>query len=287
MSEIQSNSDFASQLDGLKIITLTDGEVWSARDLMPYAGYERWENWSKAIHRAIASVNASGLHGADHFREVTKMVALGSGARREIEDVEITRYGAYLLFQNADGAKPQVAAAQQYFAVQTRRQEVAASSSLSDDEIVARALAITTGRVQQLEEKIAADAPKVAQAETFRESEGLRTVGDLANDLKVHALANFPGLKVLQQDVFDLAGACDLIIRGNTVRHNQPTARAIEAGWVRPHETQIARTAGPQVKVSARLTPRGYGRLWDRAVRNLSVYGTVLAPDLPKLRAIS
>lgn len=286
MSEIQSNSDFASQLDELKIITLTDGEVWSARDLMPYAGYSNWRKWSGAIDRAIESVNASGLIGQDHFVGGVKKVAVGSGAYREVDDVELTRYACYILFQNADARKPEIAAAQQYFAVQARKQEVATSSSLSDDEIVARALAITTGRVKQLEEKIAADAPKVAQAETFRESEGLRTVGDLANDLKVHALANFPGLKVLQQDVFDLAGACDLIIRGNTVRHNQPTARAIEAGWVRPHETQIERSAGTQVKVSARLTPRGYGRLWDRAVLNLKVYGSVLAPDLP-LRAVS
>lgn len=123
MSAVERSFD--AQLDGLKIITLTDGEVWSARDLMPYAGYERWENWSKAISRAIASVNASGLDASDHFRGVAKMVQIGSGSRREVEDVEITRYGAYILFQNADGSKPEVAAAQQYFAVKTREAEIA------------------------------------------------------------------------------------------------------------------------------------------------------------------
>lgn len=155
----------SKQLDDLKIVTLTDGEVWSARDLMPFVGYERWENWSKAINRAIASVDASGLDASDHFRGVTKMVELGSGARRQVEDLELTRYACYILFQNADGSKPEIAALQSYFAVQTRKQETA--PVLSDDEIVARALQITSARVQVLEAKVAEDAPKVAYVDEF------------------------------------------------------------------------------------------------------------------------
>lgn len=274
MSAVES---FEVQLDQIKVSTLF-GDVWSARDLMPFAGYKAWQDWSRAINRAIESVNASGLDASEHFRGAPKMVDLGSGARREVEDVEITRYGAYILFQNGDPRKPEIAAAQQYFAVQTRKQEVA--EPMSEDEIVARALAITTGRVKALEAQVSVLEPKAAQADTFRESDGLRTVGDLANDLKVHAASNYPGLKVLQSDVFDLAGVLGLIIRGNTVRHNQPTARAIEAGWVKPKDKTVqTNNHGTFVKVSARLTPRGYGRLWDAAVNNLKTYGQVLAPN--------
>lgn len=277
MSEIQNSSSFEAQLDQLKVITVTDGEVWSARDLMPFAGYSRWESWRNAIGRAMISVDASGLHQGDHFRQAAKMVRTGSGAGRQIEDLELTRYACYILFQNADASKPEVAAAQLYFATQTRKQEVA-TVAMSEDEIIARALTIATGRVNALEAKVTELEPRAAQADMFRGAEGLRAIGDLANDLKVHAAANHPGVKVLQQDVFDLAGRVGLIIRGNTVRHNQPTAQAIKAGWVRPHESTVERSMGPQVKVSARLTPRGYGRLWDAAVRNLTAWGAVLPP---------
>lgn len=173
----------SAQLDDLKIITLTDGEMWSARDLMPFAGYERWENWSKAINRAIASVNASGLDASDHFRGVTKMVQTGSGARREIEDLQLTRYACYILFQNADGSKPEIAALQQYFAVQTRKQEV--SAPISDDEIVARALQITSNRVKELEAKVAEDAPKVEYVERFVDRDDVATFRAAASELGV------------------------------------------------------------------------------------------------------
>lgn len=273
-----STLSLSAQLDDLKIITLTDGEMWSARDLMPFAGYVEWRKWSGAIDRAIASVNASGLDASVHFVGGAKSSPMPNGGFRQVEDVELTRYACYILFQNSDARKPEIAALQQYFAVQTRRQEVA-SVALSDDEIIARALTIATGRVQALEAKVTELAPRAAQADTFRQAEGLRTITDLANDLKVHAQANFPGLKVKHLDLFDLAGIVGLIIRGNTVRNNQPTARAIEAGWVKPKDTTVdTNTHGSFVKVSARLTPRGYGRLWDAAINNLNTYGQVLPP---------
>ena len=96
MSAVES---FEVQLDQIKVSTLF-GDVWSARDLMPFAGYKAWQDWSRAINRAIESVNASGLDASDHFRGAPKMIETGKGARREVEDVEITRYGAYILFQN-------------------------------------------------------------------------------------------------------------------------------------------------------------------------------------------
>lgn len=99
-------------------------EFWYARDLMPHLGYERWENFEKVIYRAIDSCEASGNSKTDHFREVTKMVAVGSGAHRNVRDYMLTRYACYLIAQNGDSRKEEIAFAQSYFAVQTRKQEL-------------------------------------------------------------------------------------------------------------------------------------------------------------------
>ena len=99
-------------------------EFWFARDLMEPLGYARWENFITAIHRAVESCKSTGCSDLDHFRAVTKMVTLGSGAQRAVEDFMLTRYACYLIAQNGDPRKQAIAFAQSYFAVQTRKQEL-------------------------------------------------------------------------------------------------------------------------------------------------------------------
>lgn len=99
-------------------------EFWHARDLMPLLGYDRWENFKKAILRAMDSCQTSGVEVTDHFREVTKMIVLAKGAKREVPDYLLTRYACYLIAQNGDPRKEEIAFAQSYFAVQTRKQEL-------------------------------------------------------------------------------------------------------------------------------------------------------------------
>ena len=99
-------------------------EFWYARDLQKQLGYKRWENFIEAIKKAMTSCKNAGITVEDHFRKVTKMVVLGSGAKRKVQDYMLTRYACYLIAQNGDSKKVEIAFAQTYFAVQTRKQEI-------------------------------------------------------------------------------------------------------------------------------------------------------------------
>jgi DNA-damage-inducible protein D len=114
------------------------GEFWLARELYPLLGYKSWQNFASPIEKAKAACTEVGEPVEHHFMEVHKMVPIGSSAEREQDDMELTRFACYLIAQNGDPTKrPEIAAAQTYFAIQTRRQEVAdqgAAPELTDDE---------------------------------------------------------------------------------------------------------------------------------------------------------
>ncbi|MFA5650032.1 MAG: DNA damage-inducible protein D [Proteiniphilum sp.] len=114
-------------------------ECWSARELQHLLGYSKWENFSKVIEKGKESCINAGEAVPDHFPDVRKMVQIGSGAEKEIDDMLLTRYACYLIAQNGDSRKPEIAFAQNYFAVQTRRAEIIEKRFLEAERVKARA----------------------------------------------------------------------------------------------------------------------------------------------------
>ena len=108
----------------LRRINQYGAEYWSARDLQPLLGYSQWRRFEDAVKRAMTSCEASGNSAEHHFAGAGKPIPGGKGAVQVVQDYQLSRFACYLIAQNGDPRKPEIAQAQKYFAVQTRRQEL-------------------------------------------------------------------------------------------------------------------------------------------------------------------
>jgi len=123
--------------EGVRQVDAEGNESWGARDLQPLLEYAGWDKFKRVIEKAMEACRQSGYEVDDHFSQTAKMVVIGSGARRELEDYRLSRYACYLIVQNGDPSKPVIANGQTYFAMQTRRQELNDSekfAQLSENE---------------------------------------------------------------------------------------------------------------------------------------------------------
>ncbi|EOM77655.1 hypothetical protein DW322_08665 [Rhodococcus rhodnii] len=179
-----------SPFDAIKQSRIDGREFWSARDLQPFMGYSKWQDFQNAIERAKAAAANAGHDAESMFVQVSKLMDAGNLGPQERIDYELPRFACYLTFLNGDPRKPEVAAAQSYFAIRTREAEV--RPALVGEELLAHAVLEAAGTIKRieseralLEAKVEEDAPKVEYHDTFVAGSDLLSVRTVASTLGV------------------------------------------------------------------------------------------------------
>lgn len=249
-----------SPFDSLRLTDDSAVEYWSARDLMPHLGYEKWENFAAAIERAELACNNSGHQAPDHFRGARKVMDGGRWGSTAAADFHLTRYGAYLLAMNGDPRKAEVAAAQTYFAAKTRQAETMVADLSTSTGVLAMAqqyLAQAQALVAA-EQRVAELAPRAAVADQILDADGDLSVADAAKSL---ARA---GIKVGAGRLFALLAGRHWIYRQPSDGRWRVYQAAIDGGWMsvipQSHyhpKTGVLVLDPPQ----PRVTPKGLQRL--------------------------
>ncbi|MGW6376283.1 phage antirepressor KilAC domain-containing protein [Rhodococcus sp. NPDC055112] len=273
-----------SPFDEIKRAGPDGAECWSAREYMASLGYGAdWRNFVAVIEKAKIAASNQGYDVADHFVGVTENSGQQGGRPRE--DCHLSRFACYLVAMNGDPRKPEVAAAQAYFAIRTREAEIRPALDLSTPAGVlamaeqftatARQLVVATEAQRQLEAKVEHDAPKVAKAEAHSGSTTSIHRQDFAREVqtwgkKVH------GIWILQANVMAFLTHKGMTIHGERSDAGQATATAIRNGWaenVKRTDEKSGRTS-----FTTYLHPRGQDIAWKWITKYVDKNGSLQLP---------
>ncbi|MFE9949271.1 phage antirepressor KilAC domain-containing protein [Streptomyces sp. NPDC005531] len=185
-----SSDGSGTPFDGIRRVDDYGQEYWSARDLQPIMGYDKWENFLRVIERAIRSAENTGTYSDQSFSRTQETVRQGGGPAKI--DYRLSRNAAYLVAMNGEPNKPAVAAAQAYFAMQTRKAEIATSRPMSELEMAKQYVAALE-REEQLTKELEVAAPKAGKWERFLATDGLIGMTETADLFKtdVKTLTNW------------------------------------------------------------------------------------------------
>ncbi|MFD7661035.1 phage antirepressor KilAC domain-containing protein [Streptomyces sp. NPDC059788] len=227
--------------------TRPDGsEYWPARDLQPTMAYDRWERFEGVIERAIAAAENSGVNPAAHFRSSAKITKNARGQQRSTADWELSRYGAYLVAMNGDPRKPEIAAAQTYFAVKTREAETTPALPQDYEE----ALVALLGKVREakaLESKVKELEAPAAAWNVLADASGDYCLRDAA-----FILNRDPAISTGQQRLMKFIRTLGMVDRNGTP-YAKHAAHLTERPQTYLHpQTREVMLARPQIRITVR-----------------------------------
>lgn len=283
MSDLQPTGDQSPFEAGRTPCPQGGEDRWSARWLMGQMAYDTWENFAAVIERAKTAAHNQGFNAQILFRAVTKK----TGGRPQA-DFSVTRFAAYLIAMNGDPRKPEVAAAQTYFAVKTREAETAQPAldlldpdvaldkiielaSFAKQERAGRLAAEATNKV--LEAAIERDAPLVAKAEAHTGSDSDVHRQEFAREVQAWGVKQ--NLTIKQADVLRFLGHIGLFIRGERTDTGHATSDALKRGLAFTHKDTARNGYAYAV---GKLTPTGQDHAWKRITKYVADHGTLELP---------
>lgn len=283
MSELQLNGD-GSPFDAIRRVTPEGREYWSARELMPLLGYEKWERFADAIDRAKIAAHNSGYDVAQNFPGAGKV----SGSRGPAQsDYHLSRYACYLVAMCSDPRKPEVAAALTYFAIRTREAEtrpilpdittadglLALTEMFSD---TAKRLVAVESEKKMLTAAIERDAPLVAKAEAH--TGNAKAINRQTFAREVQAWGVKQDVNILQEHVYEMLRRKGMLIDGQRSDRNHATAQAVKSGWA---WTQKDITEDGYPTAVTLINPRGQDIAWKWITEYVRDHGSLVLP--PKI----